>query len=213
MCNLYRLKVGTAEIADLFRAKESAAGSNAPEQIYPGYPGLVVRSEGEGRAVEAMTWGFPLVLADARKRAEAAGKVAKPRPINNARDDKLRSGMWRYWFETPAQRCLIPFTDFAEAVGEKGRMTRTWFRVTDQDVPAWAGLWRPTDEWGRSYTGVMVDATPEYLDIHDRMPVILPADAHDTWLRAEADEAEALVKAYRADRLAIEHTSDLWVQR
>ncbi len=213
MCNLYRLKVGTAEIADLFRASEWAAGSNAPEQIYPGYPGLVVRAEGEGRAVEAMTWGFPLVLADARKRAKAAGKVAKPRPVNNARDDKLRTGMWRHWFETPAQRCLIPFTDFAEAVGEKGKMTRTWFRVTDQDVPAWAGLWRPTDEWGRSYTGVMVDATPEYFDIHDRMPVILPAAAHDIWLRAGADEAEALVKAYPADRLAIEHTSDLWSQR
>ncbi len=212
MCNLYRLKAGTAEIADLFGATEYAPGSNAPEQIYPGYPGLVVRAEGAGRAVEAMTWGFPLVLADARKKAQAAGKVAKPRPVNNARDDKLLTGMWRHWFETPAQRCLIPFTDFAEAVGEKGRMTRTWFRVTDQSVAAWAGLWRPTNEWGRAYTGVMVE-TAEYFDIHDRMPVILSADAHDIWLRGPDDEAESLVKAYPADRLAVEHTTDLWAQR
>lgn len=212
MCNLYKLKTGTAEIADLFRAS-APVGLNTPEEIYPGYPGIVVRSDGAARAIEAMAWGFPLVLADARKRAEAMGKVAKPRPVNNARDDKLRSGMWRHWFETPAQRCLIPFDAFAEAEGEKGRMTRTWFSVKDQTLPAWAGLWRPSDAWGNCYTGVMVDATPEYFDIHDRMPVILPANAHDIWLRAGADEAEALVQQYPAEQLTVERTAELWAKR
>ena len=212
MCNLYKLKTGTAEIADLFRAS-AATNANAAGEVYPAYPGLVVRQEGDGRVLEAMTWGFPLVLAEARKRAEAAGKVAKPRPVNNARDDKLLTGMWRHWFETPAQRCLIPFDAFAEAEGEKGRMTRTWFTVKDQPVAAWAGLWRPTDVWGKCFTGVMVDATAEYFDIHDRMPVILPADAHDAWLNAPAGEAMALVRQYPADRLGVERTVELWARR
>lgn len=209
MCNLYTAKRSVAEIATLFRAT-AAAGINAPGEVYPQYPGLVVREDAGQRVLQQMTWGFPLVLADARKRAEAAGKTAKPRPVNNARDDKLRSGMWRHWFETPAQRCLIPFDAFAEAEGEKGQMTRTWISVADQEMPAWAGLWRPTDEWGNCYTGVMVDATKELWDIHDRMPVILEAGDHDTWLRAPADEAFTLVRQYAADRLSVERTTESW---
>ncbi|WP_432769205.1 hypothetical protein [Sphingopyxis sp.] len=37
----------------------------------------------------------------------------------------------RYW-----QRCLIPFTAFAEAEGPKGRMTESWLSVTDQPLSA-----------------------------------------------------------------------------
>lgn len=42
---------------------------------------------------------------------------------------------------------------------------------------------------------IMLAEKAVYFDIHDRMPVILPADAHDIWLRAGAEETEALVKA------------------
>ena len=210
MCNLYTTRRSPAEIAGLFRAALREGVNAGSSDVYPQYPGLVVREADGGRVLEQMTWGFPLVLAEARKRAEAAGKTAKPRPINNARDDKLMTGMWRHWFETPAQRCLIPFDAFAEADGEKGRMTRTWISVTDQPMPAWAGLWRPTAEWGDCFTGVMVDATTELMDIHDRMPVILAADAHDAWLRAPAAEALALVTPYPADRLSVDRTAELW---
>src|SRR3546814_15754708 len=77
-------------------------------------------------------------------------------------------GMWREWFMAPTQRCLIPFTAFAEAEGAAGAMTKTWIRVADQPLAAWAGLWRPTDEWGDCYTGVMVDATAELFVLHAR---------------------------------------------
>src|SRR3546814_5196983 len=67
-----------------------------------------------------------------------------------------------------------------------------------------AGLWRPTDEWGDSYTMVMVDAVPEMMEIHDRMPAILYPGDFDTWLRAPAHEAFELV-TQRSE----EHTSEL----
>src|SRR3546814_3632218 len=97
---------------------------------------------------------------------------------------------WRSWFTNPAQRCLIPISAFAEAEGEKGKMTRTWLSVADQPLAACAGLWRPTDEWGDCYTMVMVDATAELFHIHDRMPVILHAADHDAWLRSEEHTSE-----------------------
>jgi putative SOS response-associated peptidase YedK len=89
-------------------------------------------------------------------------------------------------------------------------MTRTWISVEDQPTAAWAGLWRPSDEWGDCYTGVMVDATEELFDIHDRMPVILHPDEHNAWLNAPAEDAIALVRKYPAGRLAVDRTDEPW---
>ncbi|WP_137871487.1 SOS response-associated peptidase family protein [Sphingopyxis sp. 2PD] len=202
MCNLYTNKSTVAEMADLFKA-QAPHGFNAPADVYPGYPGLVIRDHDGARVIEQMTWGFPV-------RLKGMKPTSKPKPVNNARDDKLLTPFWKHWFTTPAHRCLIPFTAFAEAEGPKGKMTRTWISVADQPTAAWAGLWRPTDEWDDAYTGVMVDATEELFDIHDRMPVILHPDAHETWLRANADEAMKLVTQYPADRLIVDRTDEPW---
>lgn len=203
MCNLYTNKTAVQEMANLFKATPTRA-FNTPEEVYPAYPGLVIREQDGARIVEQMTWGFPRKTINKR-----TGQPNKPQPVNNLRDDKLWT-FWRKQFVEPSQRCLIPFTSFAEAEGEAGKMTRTWISVADQPLAAWAGLWKPTDEWGDAYSGVMVDATEELWDIHDRMPVILHPDEHDAWLRAPADEAMTLVRKYPADRLVVDRTSEPW---
>lgn len=205
MCNLYANKTSVQEMADLFKAR-APHGFNAPADVYPGYPGLVVRESDDARVIDQMTWGFPV-------RLKGMKPTSKPKPVNNARDDKLLTGFWKHWFVTPAQRCLIPFTAFAEAEGPKGKMTRTWISVADQPTAAWAGLWRPTDEWGNAYTGVMVDATAELWDIHDRMPVILHPEDHEAWLYAPADEAMTLIRKYPPERLAVDRTEEPWFKR
>lgn len=50
-----------------------------------------------------MTWGVPLVL-----KSKRTGKLLKPKPVNNARTDKLVSYKWWYSFEE--RRCLITIT-------------------------------------------------------------------------------------------------------
>ena len=107
MCNLYRMTKGVDEIARLF-AVEPDSGANFAEEVYPGYPGLVVA---EGRA-RAMNWGFPLVLKGKQ------GQPLKPKPVTNAREDKLLTAFWRDSFA--ARRCLVPVSAWAEAEGEKG---------------------------------------------------------------------------------------------
>jgi Uncharacterized conserved protein len=92
-------------------------------------------------------------------------------------------------------------------------MTRTWISVEDQPTAAWAGLLRLTDEWGDCYTGVMVDATEELFDIHDRMPVILHPDEHDAWLNCPAEDALALLRKYPASRLVFDRTTEPWFKR
>lgn len=205
MCNLYQMRASAAEVAQAFAATVPHGLNVAPE-VYPGYPGLVIRQQDGERIAQSMAWGFPLRLKSMRPES-------KPKPVNNARDDKLMTPFWRKYFTTPAQRCLILFTAFAEAEGPKGKMTRTWISASDQPLAAWAGLWRPSDEWGDVYTGVMVDATKELWHIHDRMPVILQPGDHDAWLNAPAEDAQALLRQYPAEALVVERTEIPWARR
>ena len=57
---------------------------------------------------------------------------------------------------------------------------------------------------------VMVDAVPEMMEVHDRMPVILRPEDHEAWLHAPTDEALKLVAQYPADQLVVDHTTELW---
>ena len=197
MCNLYRMANSAAEVASLFNAIE-VPGANFGAEVYPGYPGLIVA---KGK-VGAMTWGFPLTM-----KSKRTGEPLKPKPVNNARTDKLDSAFWRSSFER--RRCLIPVSAFAEAEGAKGAKTRTWFSMEDRPLFAVAGLWRPSAEWGQCYSMVMTDASDAICGLHDRMPVILPPDAQATWLDGTADEALALCQPYDG-ALGIERTQTPW---
>ena len=146
MCNLYRMTKNKDEVAQWFGAIDELGGANFGAEVFPGYPGAVVA---EGRLAQ-MTWGFPLVLKGKN------GPPLKPRPVNNARTDKLDSFFWRYSFEE--RRCLIPVTAWAEAEGPKGGKTRTWLSRPDAELFAVAGVWRDSEEWGRCYSMVMTDA-------------------------------------------------------
>ncbi|WP_338240997.1 SOS response-associated peptidase [Aurantiacibacter hainanensis] len=204
MCNLYRMAKSQDEVAHFFDAIAQdlsvSPGGNAPELVYPGYPGMVLA---DGRLTQ-MTWGFPL----ARKGAK--GQPLKPKPINNARSDKLGSPFWSASFR--ARRCLIPVSDFAEAEGPRGGKTRTWFALPDSDLMAIAGFWRDSAEWGEAYTMVMTDANRHVHGVHDRMPVILhPAD-WSAWMTGSADEAFGLCRPYDGD-MRVDRTDEPWAGR
>ncbi len=199
MCNLYRMRGRLEEVAGLFGAIASP-GANFAEEIYPGYPGLVV-AEG---TVRAMNWGFPLP-----QKSKKTGLPLKPKPVNNARNDKLLDprSLWKPSFEQ--RRCLIPVTQWAEAEGETGRMTRTWYSLHGVDLFAVAGIWRWSEEWGDVYSMVMVDGCAQMSDVHDRMPVILRPEQYEQWTRGTPDEAMSLVMTCD-DTLGVDRTNDPW---
>ncbi|KPF64866.1 SOS response-associated peptidase [Porphyrobacter sp. AAP60] len=200
MCNLYRMTKARSEVAAWFDAVDAADGANFGDEVYPGYPGLVV-ADG---AVRAMAWGFPLVLKGKQ------GQPLKPKPINNARTDKLGSFFWRQSFEQ--RRCLIPLTAWAEAQGAKGRMTRTWMSLPDAPLFAAAGVWRQSDEWGACYAMVMTDsAGSDAAEIHSRMPVLIAPEDHARWLGAPADDALTLCQPW-AGSLTIDRTAQPWAK-
>ena len=200
MCNLYRMTKNASEVAAWFSAAEGAAGANFAAEVYPGYTGLVV-AEG---ALRAMTWGFPLALTGAK------GQPLKPRPVNNARTDKLATPFWRDAFAN--RRCLIPLDAWAEAEGPKGRMTRTWLSLPDDPLFAVAGVWRRSAEWGAAYAMVMTDSTgSEAETVHSRMPVVLAGEDRARWLAAPPAEAFDLCRAWQGP-LAIDRTPEPWAK-
>jgi len=200
MCNLYRMRRSNAEVG-LWSNAMAQGAPNYAEEVYPGYPGLVITS-GE---VRAMTWGFPLAM-----KSKRTGKPLKPKPINNAREDRLATPFWRDSFAR--RRCLIPVTAWAEAEGETGRMTRTWYSLPDEELFAVAGIWRATEEWGEAYSMVMVDGYAQMAEVHDRMPTILQRQDWDQWLNGKPSEAFELVRTCTLP-LSIERTSEPWFKR
>jgi putative SOS response-associated peptidase YedK len=197
MCNLYRMTKNKDEVAAWFDVVNELGGANFGDEVFPGYPGAVVA---EGKLVQ-MSWGFPLVMKGKN------GQPLKPKPVNNARTDKLDSFFWRYSFEE--RRCLIPVTAWAEAEGPKGGKTRTWLSRHDAELFAVAGVWRDSEEWGRCYSMVMTDAAGAASEVHTRMPVLLREEDRAVWTQGSPEEAFALCRPWEG-ALDLDRTDQPW---
>lgn len=198
MCNLYRMTKNVDEVAKWFDAVAMEGGANFGAEVFPGYPGLVVA----GGELKPMTWGFPLVMKGKN------GQPLKPKPVNNARTDKLDSFFWRYSFEE--RRCIIPLTAWAEAQGAKGAKTRTWLSLPDTELFACAGVWRESDEFGFAYSMVMTDSAGSAAqDVHSRMPVLLAPQDYEGWVSGSPEDAKALCVPWPGD-IEIDRTDQPW---
>lgn len=204
MCNLYTIRKSADEVAAHFGV-QSPPQFNSAAEVLPGYPGMVVRQVEGQRLLHAMTWGFPL-------RLKGMKPESKPKAVNNIGD--LRKPMWIGLAKKPQWRCIIPLTEFWEAEGVKGSMTRTAFRVKGQPIFAWGGLWRESAEWGAVYSGSMTDCNDAIRPVHDRMPVLLKPHEYDTWLNGSFDDLLAFqLRCFPDELIQMERTSELWVRK
>jgi putative SOS response-associated peptidase YedK len=161
----------------------------APTQEAP-----VVRVGREGgREVALLRWGLvpfwakDLKVGTSMINARSEGLEAKP---------AFREAVKQ-------RRCIVPATGFFEWQGEPGRKQPHAITLPGQALFAFAGLWERWKGNGgepvETFTIVTTDANPAVARIHDRMPVILPMDAVQTWLTAPPAEALALLKPYAGD--------------
>ena len=181
MCNAYNLRHGNEAILDIARAMQLAVAD------LPAFPqrhrigirqqGLILRPAGSG----------PLAWSWARwSLVPPGGREPPPYPLNNARSDKLDAWPWR---GVQRQRCLIPASGFWEPekpAGAKGVAPWSYYAMTDGRPFLMAGLWADavdpaTGEVADTYTLIITEANAAMRG-HDRMPVILTADAARAWL-------------------------------
>jgi putative SOS response-associated peptidase YedK len=195
MCSRYFLDADGNIIAYTFRVPKVPALQKrfniAPTQVAP-----VVRVDREGnREIAMLRWGLvpfwakDLKVGTSMINARSEGIEAKP-----AFREAIKS-----------RRCVIPATGFFEWQGERpGRKQPFAITVPAMPVFGFAGLWerwRPEKdaEPVETFTIVTAEANQAVARVHDRMPVILPMDAIDTWLTGPADSAQALLRPYAGE--------------
>ena len=177
MCNHYRNNPEAVKTIETWREYIGwSLDKELPQtvsDVYPKRQGMVVRQEGDRKIVEAMHWGFPWV---GKGKREGTTKKMNTTNIRN-----LASPLFRGIINKADNRCLVPFHEFAEPKPRAGR-EEIWFKVTEQAVSCFAGIWRPLDE-GNCYAFLTCEPNPLVTPIHPKaMPVILQPDDYDDWL-------------------------------
>ena len=150
------------------------------------------------RIVEIMSWGIITTIK---------GKSGKPiqKPVTNVRN--LTSPFWRSTIANPEQRCLVPFTSFAEPRPgkdpETGRPANWWFNVPGEEVCAFAGIWR-WSEGRKRFAFLTCEPNPLVAPLHPKaMPVILQPEDYDRWLDGEAADTCALAQPFPSQLMAV----------
>lgn len=189
MCGRYALSQTLAEIAAYFRSVDVNEGlwqwtpqfNIAPAAVVP-----VIALNGQGvRAAVPMRWGL---------HPHWSKDMPQGRPMFNAR---VETAADKPSFRTPwrRRRALIPYSGWYEWEGVEAPKTPNYIYEKSEAGPsaelsAFAGLWDQyrVDE-GITLLSMTILTTPAIGPIktlHHRMPVRLPRDQWDNWLRPDA---------------------------
>ena len=144
---------------------DAAAGIKTGE-VFPTETAAVLAQSKQGALADVMRWGYPY----ARKIViNARSETLLQRP---AFRKSLRGG-----------RCLIPCTGFFEWKREQGGKKKYMIRPEGASFFYLAGLFdRFLGEECSRFVIITAPASASMREIHDRMPLIVPAAATDMWL-------------------------------
>ncbi|MEO7730389.1 MAG: SOS response-associated peptidase, partial [Kofleriaceae bacterium] len=177
MCGRYTLTRNGQIVQDL----QAALGISATADpwwkprfnVAPTQPAPVVLRHGDARTIELMRWGLV---------PHWAGHDGKKPPLMiNARLESLRAKQV-FRDALDRKRCLVPADGFFEWVKQAKQPPRPfYFHPRGHNLFAFAGLWaRTRDDAGvehHSFTIITTKANHLVRPIHDRMPIVLAADA------------------------------------
>ena len=197
MCNHYR---NNPEAIPSWREYIGAAPyegewSDIKIDVWPKYQAIVARVEGGQKKLDSIAWGVPFTMPGKQKGFTTTKRVTNVR--------NLASPSWRSMLNNPAQRCLVPFSTFAEPKPKAGR-EECWFSVTDTPVAAFAGIWRQSVE-GKVFAFLTCERNPLVAPIQPKaMPVILHPEDYDKWVSVDYDDACSLAVPFPSQLMSIE---------
>jgi putative SOS response-associated peptidase YedK len=84
--------------------------------------------------------------------------------------------------------------------------------VPGEELFAVAGIWRPSTEWGDCYSMIMTEAAGDAALVHSRMPVILAAADHASWLEQPMPDVLDLCRPW-AGPISVNRTEALWARK
>ena len=199
MTTLYRLNATAAQIGRQFGASIAAGDPWAGGTISPGSFAPVVtpgrefvagpRPPGEPqRRLVPRLWGVP--------PPPSAGETG--RAVLTVRNPD--SPFWIGNLRNSEFRCLVPATAvmlWGAADPVTGRRRQVWLSCADQQLFAFAGVWKDSEVASFALLTCPANASLRELGV-ERMPVILPADpaAAHQWLLGGWDRASTLIAPY-----------------
>jgi len=195
MCGRYSLSSTADLVRETFDVEESA--DLTPRwNVAPTQDAAVVRLSPSGRRrLHLLRWG--LIARGAS--GLGGGRI-------NARSETVET-LPAFRDAFLARRCLVPADGFYEWLELEGRRHPFHFRRRDRLPFAFAGLWarwQPQHDLPvESFTILTCPPSDLVRPLHDRMPVILPAAAWETWLAPDAEPAalRALLVPWAGDEL------------
>ena len=186
MCGRFSQQRPASELAEIFAAEPLAEELGARYNVAPTDQALVVVQRDERRAITAYRWGLIPHWADAAKVGSRMFNArAETLTVSPAFRDPIRR-----------KRCLVPVDGFYEWHREGVRRQPFTIGRADGRPLVLAGLWSSWhdpdgDRVLRTFTIITSAPNDQMAALHDRMPVIVPEDAWDTWLDPElADLSE-----------------------
>ena len=185
------------------RVDKAAQRERAWTPRYNGAPGQehwVIRQNprtGE-RSLDRLWWGLIPYWS----------KEIGRKPINAKAETVPSLPMFRDAYKL--RRCIVPINNFFEWRAIKGVKAKQPYAIAMQDGKPFgvAGIWENwkhpgTADWIRTFAVITCPANALVGDIHDRMPVILPAAAYDLWLACVEPDSRDLLVPYDANLMAI----------
>ena len=185
MCGRYVLYGPVSRLREQFDARVDELAfepryNAAPTQWLP-----VIRQRPDGeRVAHLLRWG----LVPSWAKDEAIGhRLFNARAETVAEKPSFRSAYRK-------RRCIVPANGFYEWKAAASGKQPYYVHAADDRLLALAGLW---EHWNRAEDGARIDtftilttdANTVMQGIHERMPVMLGADACRTWLDAGSDPA------------------------
>jgi putative SOS response-associated peptidase YedK len=187
------------DIAEQLEAEfspEDAALYRPRYNVAPSDTTWIVEARGDARVLAPAVWGY----------------VASGRPLVNVRGEQVASGGgFREAFAS--RRCAVVTDGFYEwPAAPRGKpKAPTWFHREDGGLLLLAGLYqqgRPEDQAARPrFTILTTRPSPIVAKVHDRMPVVLPGERLDDWLRGPLERAATLIAPASESALAATQVS------
>ncbi|HXQ81906.1 MAG TPA: SOS response-associated peptidase [Opitutaceae bacterium] len=200
MCVRYTLHKTDAALGAISRALGVAM--EAPDWAGPRYNVTltdtmpVVACEAQRPGVRAMRWG----LVPPGERGKS-----RPRLLANARSETA-AALPAFRRSIAERRCLVPANGFYEWMSSAGVKLPHLFTLRDEEPFAFAGIWDPAaEQLPETYCILTTEPNELVARVHNRMPVILTAEAMPRWLGDRplgAEELKLLVRPIAAERMA-----------
>lgn len=205
MCGRYSLTADSSAILELFPFLNIPPGIQPRFNIAPSQPVAVIPNDGK-LTLDFFKWGL---VPSWSKDPEIGNRLINARAETLTEKPSFRNA-FKY------HRCLILADGFFEWTKTNGGKTPMYIRLASQKPFAFAGLW---DTWhapdgSELRSCVIITTGPNKLmeKIHNRMPVILPAEKMVTWIDPEPgnlNELSKLLVPYPAEHMTAHPVSRL----